>query len=103
MPAEDIAATYIKELTEGIGDTGIKAGVIKVATGAPEISDYERKLLTAAGQAAAEVGCPILTHTDDARCGPEQLDILTAQGVATYSVDASRDRSIYSCGPSQRI
>jgi phosphotriesterase-related protein len=33
--------TYIQEITEGIGDTGIKAGMIKVSTGAGSISDYE--------------------------------------------------------------
>lgn len=86
LPAEEIAAIYVRELTEGIGATGIRAGLIKLATGAPEVSDYERKLATAAGIAAAEVGCPVITHTDDARCGETQLDLLAAQGVAPHRV-----------------
>ncbi len=45
LPVEEIEAIYIKELTEGIGDSGIRAGLVKVATGAPTISDYEKKLL----------------------------------------------------------
>jgi phosphotriesterase-related protein len=86
LPVEDIAAIYVKELTEGIGDTGIRAGLIKVATGAPEISQYERKLLTAAGRAAKEVGCPVITHTDHATGGLEQIAILTAEGVPSHRI-----------------
>jgi len=86
LPMEEIAAIYVKELTEGIGSTGIRAGLIKVATGAPEISQYERKLLRAAGRAAAEVGCPVITHTDQATAGLEQIAILVAEGVPAHRV-----------------
>ena len=86
LPVEEIAEIYLKELTEGIEGSGIRAGLVKVATGAPAISEYERKLLTAGGRAAAEVGCPIITHTDDARCGQEQLEILTAEGVPPHRI-----------------
>ncbi len=86
LPVEEITEIYVKELTEGIDDTGIRAGLIKVATGAPEVSAYERKVLTAAGRAAAQVGCPVITHTDDARCGDEQIEILTAQGVPAHRI-----------------
>src|ERR1700754_2211578 len=86
LPVEQIEAIYVKELTEGIGETGIRAGVMKVATGPHRVSDYERKLLTAAGRAAARVGCPVLTHTDEADLGLEQLAILTAQGVPPHRI-----------------
>jgi len=86
LPVEDITAIYVKELTEGIGQSGIRAGLVKVATGAPEISAYERKLVTAAGRAAATVGCPVITHTDDARCGLEQIAILVEQGVPPHRI-----------------
>jgi phosphotriesterase-related protein len=86
LPVDEIAAIYVKELTEGIGGTGIRAGLIKVATGAPEVSAYERKLLTAAGRAAREVGCPIITHTDEASCGLEQIAILTGEGVPAHRI-----------------
>lgn len=86
LPVEEITEIYVKELTQGIGESGIKAGLVKAATGSPQISDYERKLLTAAGRAAAHVGCPIITHTDDAHCGLEQLDILTGEGVPSHRI-----------------
>jgi phosphotriesterase-related protein len=86
LSVEEIAEIYVKELTEGIGETGIRAGLVKVATGAAEITAYERKLLVAGGRAAAAVGCPVLTHTEDARCGLEQIAILTAQGVPAHRI-----------------
>lgn len=86
LPVEEIAAIYVKELTEGIGDTGIRAGLVKVATGAPGITDYERKLMVAAGRAAREVGCPVLTHTDHATGGGAQLDALAGEGVEAHRV-----------------
>jgi phosphotriesterase-related protein len=86
LPVEEIEAIYLKELTEGIGESGIRAGLVKVATGAPAITDYERKLLIAGGRAAAKVGCPVITHTDDATLGLEQIEILTAQGVPAHRI-----------------
>jgi phosphotriesterase-related protein len=84
LPVEEITQIYVKELTEGIGSSGIRAGLMKAATGSGKITEYERKLLTAAGRAAAQVGCPVLTHTDDASCGLEQIELLTAQGVPAH-------------------
>ena len=86
LPVEEIEQIYVQELTEGIGDTGIRAGLIKVATGAHAFGPYEQKLLLAAGRAAARVGCPVLTHTDDARGGVEQIAALTAAGVPAHRI-----------------
>ncbi|HEX4340149.1 MAG TPA: hypothetical protein VH062_29780 [Polyangiaceae bacterium] len=86
LPLEEITAIYVKELTEGIGTSGIRAGIVKVASGSGKISDYERKLITAGGRAAAQVGVPVLTHTDDASCGLEQIDLLVAQGVPAHRI-----------------
>jgi phosphotriesterase-related protein len=86
LRVEEIEAIYVKELTEGIGESGIRAGLIKVATGAPAISQYEKKLVTAAGRAAAKVGCPVITHTDHASLGLEQIAILTEQGMPAHRI-----------------
>jgi phosphotriesterase-related protein len=86
LPVAEITEIYVKELTEGIGETGIRAGLVKVATGSGSITDYEKKLLTAGGRAAAHVGCPVLTHTDDASCGLEQIGILVEQGVPAHRI-----------------
>jgi phosphotriesterase-related protein len=75
MPAEDILELYVKEITDGIGDTGIKAGVIKIATHG-EPTEYERKMISVATQASLLTGAPIISHTQLASHGHDQIDIV---------------------------
>jgi phosphotriesterase-related protein len=82
LPVEDITAIYIKEITEGVGDTGIRAGAVKIATGAHRISEYEAKLVRAGARAARETGVPLISHTQEATCGHEQIDLVTGEGVS---------------------
>lgn len=82
----EMTDVFVRELTEGIGDTGIRAGVIKVATGANQITPYETMVLRAAARAHRATGAPITTHTEDGTMGPEQLDILLQEGVAADAV-----------------
>ncbi len=81
---EEIAALYIREITQGIGDTGVKAGAIKVATGAPAITPLERKFLDAACIAQKATGVPIITHTQDGVNGPEQVTAFREGGVSPH-------------------
>jgi phosphotriesterase-related protein len=81
LPIEEIEAIYVQEITQGIGETGIRAGAIKIATGSHRVSDYEKKLVTAAARAAQATGVPLISHTQDGSCGHEQIDLVTAQGV----------------------
>ncbi|HEY1708172.1 MAG TPA: hypothetical protein VGG10_07890 [Rhizomicrobium sp.] len=76
---------FIKELTEGVLDTGIKAGVIKIATAAPPFTDYEKTIFRAAARAHHATGAPITTHTD-AVLGDEQLDYLKSLGVPAHRI-----------------
>jgi phosphotriesterase-related protein len=76
----ELFETLVKEITQGIGNTGVKAGVIKVATGHARISSYEEKVLKAAARAQKETGVPIITHTEAGTMGPEQADLLTSEG-----------------------
>jgi phosphotriesterase-related protein len=77
--SELISEVFIKEITQGIGKTGIKAGVIKVGTG-PEISPYEASVLKAAAKAQKATGVPIITHTEGPKGGVEQADLLIREG-----------------------
>jgi phosphotriesterase-related protein len=83
---EAMAELFIHELTEGIGDTGIKAGIIKVATGEGEITDYEYDVLAAAAMASVATGAPITTHTDQGTMGEEQQDFLVSKGVPAHRI-----------------
>lgn len=82
--AEEIAELYIREIDKGIGDTGVRAGAIKVATGAPVITDLEMKFLEAACIAQKATGVPIITHTQDGFAGPDQVKAFTGNGVPAH-------------------
>jgi phosphotriesterase-related protein len=90
--ARYIAEGYIKEITEGVGDTGIKAGMIKLATGFAPLSDYDAILIEAAGHASLATGVPIITHTE-AVLGDVQQERLTAMGVPAHRLIVG-----HSCG-----
>ncbi|MGR3425090.1 MAG: phosphotriesterase family protein [Sagittula sp.] len=83
---EQIAELYITELERGIGETGVRAGALKCATGAGQISESERKCLNAACIAQRETGVRILTHTTSGSCGPDQQDIFLAAGVPETAI-----------------
>ena len=77
---QEIADIYQKEIEDGIGGSGIKPGLLKIATGDGVVSDYERKLLTAAAKVAKITGVPLLSHTQNCTCGHDQIDIVTGEG-----------------------
>jgi phosphotriesterase-related protein len=78
---EEITETYVTEIEEGIGNTGIRAGIIKCATGAHAIGENEERALRAAARAARATGVNLITHTTEGSMGPEQLDIFESEGV----------------------
>lgn len=79
---------FIREITEGMGDTLIKAGIIKCATGEGRVSKNEERVLRAAARAHKATGCPIITHTTNGM-GLEQLDIFESEGVQPEEVIVS--------------
>jgi len=80
MLQEELLEGMMQEITEGIGDSGVKPGLIKAASGYGCISPVEEATLIAAARASRETGIPILTHTDGGTMGQEQADILIGAG-----------------------
>ncbi|MDN5697389.1 MAG: phosphotriesterase-related protein [Rubrobacter sp.] len=76
----EIYEMMVHEITEGIGDTGVKAGVIKLASSKDEITPYEAMFFRAGARAQRETGVPIITHTQEGTMGPEQAELLMAEG-----------------------
>jgi phosphotriesterase-related protein len=76
----ELCEVMVKEITQGVGNTGVKAGVIKVGTGHARISSYEEKVLKAAARAQKETGVPIITHTEAGTMGSEQAELLISEG-----------------------
>lgn len=77
---------FMHELTHGVGQTGIKPGIIKVSSGLDCISDCEEAAFRAAARASKETGTPVMTHTQDGTMGPEQADLLIGEGVSPEKI-----------------
>jgi phosphotriesterase-related protein len=78
--AEDIAEHFVREATYGLDGTGVKPGIIKVATSRQAIHPAERIALRGAAIAQRRTGLAITTHADLTRFAEEQVDILEAAG-----------------------
>ncbi len=77
-----IAALYIREIEEGIEGTGVKAGIIKVASDRGGITPAQEVVLRAAARTQKATGLPISTHTwSPDRVGEQQVQILEEEGV----------------------
>ncbi|HVA06539.1 MAG TPA: hypothetical protein VNG12_07370 [Acidimicrobiales bacterium] len=61
--SEPMVEVFIREIEEGIGDTGIKAGILKCASDRPGITPGVERVLRAVAQAHRATGVPITTHT----------------------------------------
>jgi phosphotriesterase-related protein len=58
-----LATVFIHEITVGIGNTGAKAGVIKVGVSrGGKMTELDKRIYRAAARAAVVTGVPILTH-----------------------------------------
>jgi phosphotriesterase-related protein len=80
---EPMTELFVKEITEGIGETGVKAGILKCATDSQGITPGVERVLRAVAQAHRQTGVPITTHTPTPPepWGLEQQRILREEGV----------------------
>lgn len=76
----ELEAQMHRDLTQGVGDTGVKAAWIKISAGDDDITPMEEKILRAAARASARTGAVIGSHTIKGRVVMDQLDIIEAEG-----------------------
>jgi phosphotriesterase-related protein len=82
-----LAELFVREVTEGIGDTGVKAGLIKVAGGFHVLDEHARVVMVAAAEAQLATGVPIAIHHELGSAADAVLDLLVDEsGVAPESV-----------------
>ena len=60
---EPMVEMFVKDITEGIADTGVKAAILKCATDEPGITPGVERVLRAVARAHHATGVPITTHT----------------------------------------
>ncbi len=79
---ETMTDMFVRDIEEGIADTGVKAAILKCATDKPGVTAGVDRVLRAVAQAHRRTGVPISTHTHAAtRRGLEQQRIFTEEGV----------------------
>jgi phosphotriesterase-related protein len=80
--AAAIAELFVRELREGIDDTGIRAAFLKCAVEQHGLVGDVPRILEAVARAAVETGAPVMVHTNAAfRTGLPALEALTGHGV----------------------
>jgi phosphotriesterase-related protein len=80
---EPMTELFVREIRDGIGDTGVRAGILKCATDNQGITPGVERVLRAVAQAHRQTGTPITTHTPTPPqpWGLEQQRILAEEGV----------------------
>ncbi|MEU0411972.1 phosphotriesterase [Streptomyces griseorubiginosus] len=82
-----LAEVFVAELTEGIGTSGVRAGLIKVAGGFHALDAHARWTMTAAAEAHHATGAPIAVHLELGTGALDVLDLLCGElGVAPHRV-----------------
>ena len=69
----DISKVIINDITNGVADTGIKAGIIGEIGNLYPLSETERKILRGSARAQVETGCPISIHPGAHDDSPMQI------------------------------
>jgi phosphotriesterase-related protein len=79
---EPMVEMFVRDITEGIAGTGVKAAILKCATDEPGLTPGVERVLWAIAQAHRATGVPITTHTHArTRRGLEQQRIFAMEGV----------------------
>jgi phosphotriesterase-related protein len=78
----ELADHMVRELTEGIDGTDVRAGIIGELGTSDPIHDEERRVLRAGAAASRRTGAAITLHlAETARLGHECLGLLEAEGI----------------------
>jgi phosphotriesterase-related protein len=80
---EPMVDLFVREIRQGIGETGVRAGILKCASDRPGITPGVERVLRAVAQAHRATGVPITTHTPTPPepWGLEQQRVFKEEGV----------------------
>jgi phosphotriesterase-related protein len=98
-PSEAMTEFFVRDITEGIAGTGVRAGMLKCAVDEKGLTEGVERVLRAVARAhAATGGTPVTIHTHAAgQHGPAIVEVLKQEGadlsrvVLGHSGDAVRD------------
>jgi predicted metal-dependent phosphotriesterase family hydrolase len=79
---DDLAGELVREIEEGVGDSGVRPGIIgEIGTDKPWVSPAEERVHRAAARAALRTGRSITTHSVLSPVGLAQLAIFEEEGL----------------------
>ena len=79
---EPLTEMFVRDLTEGIADTGVRAAFLKCAIEEQGLTPGVERVMRAVGQAHVRTGAPITVHTNPhTRSGLEAQRVLREEGV----------------------
>ncbi len=82
MKTGEIEEEIVRDLTEGIDGTSVRAGIIgEIGAHFNRLSAIEERVLRAAGRAQVKTGVGLVTHATLGPHGLDQLDVLVQEGV----------------------
>ena len=83
LDEDRIAGMLVREITEGVDESGVRAGIIgEQGTYQGPMTQREKVVFRASALAALETGAAVSTHTYLGRNALDQIDVLTSQGLA---------------------
>lgn len=80
--ADQLAERWINEWENGIDDTGIKPGFIKISVDQDSLSEFHKRLITAAARTHLKTGLTIASHSGPFVSAFQQIEILDKEGVS---------------------
>lgn len=63
LTEQEMVDHMTKCLTEGYGDSGVRAGIIKIASSKPVLTEWEKKNFRAAARVQSDLSVPIVAHS----------------------------------------
>lgn len=79
LHTDGLADLFVREITQGIADTGVRAGLIKVAGGFHGLDSHARWTMEAAAEAHHATGAPIAVHLELGTGALDVLDLLCGE------------------------
>lgn len=80
-PPQAMTELFVRDITEGIADTGVTAGMLKCAVDEKGLTAGVEQVLRSVARAHARTGTPVTIHTHAAgQHGPAILEVLREEG-----------------------
>ena len=87
LSEDDIAEEIVRDVAEGVGETGVRAGIIGEIGCVYPLTENVLKVVRAAARAQRRTGAPILIHPGHGQSAPaEILEILVGSGADPANV-----------------